>query len=99
MDDKNFARLFFVIMAAFVIWWILKQKNVTVQNAAPASEDETPYPLNENPIDAAYAASPSSYGLQPIDVNVNVADQGFSYLSNAYIPLFGFVGVAQGMMY
>jgi hypothetical protein len=91
-----------VLLALFVIWYFRNKNNTGLSGfpsqptptlTIPSSGYSAPQtPLT--PIDYTYAANPSQFG--PANINVNVSDQNPSWLSNGYIPLFGFVGIAQG---
>ncbi len=57
-------------------------------------------PNNVPPDLATYAKNPQAF-YTPANqtVNVNVANQSMGYLNSSYIPLFGFVGMAQGRLF
>lgn len=92
MNDKSYRNLALLIGGAIVLYWIFKNK--AGSNVAAS----TPLVGNVvNPELATYAGNPTGYGLTPSSqVAVTIDNQGMNYLNSNYIPLFGFVGMAQG---
>jgi len=89
MDDKSYRNLALLIGGAIVLYWIFKRKNKT---------DYSPMPLFgnvHNPELETYGANPSAFGPSG-QINVDIGNQGLNYLDNKLVPLFGFVGMAQG---
>ena len=94
MDDKKFDRVIAISALIIAVWWILQPKQPTTQ-IAPAVDMGIPSPEL-----AAFSANPGAFMPQNLgSINVNIGNQGLGFLSNQYIPLFGFVGMAQGAFY
>lgn len=50
------------------------------------------------PADAIYSQNPQNFTPQALGAQtINIDNQGLSFLDNKYTPLFGFVGMAQGV--
>jgi hypothetical protein len=87
--------------AMILLWWVWKQNNSPIQAAANPAEavDGGGFPIPwASPMTDVYDANPTAY--QPpsdADLTLNVANPYLSMLGSDYMPLFGFVGVAQGM--
>jgi hypothetical protein len=95
MNDKQVRN--FAIIAALIgaAWWILRPG--TAQPAADAGGSAGPVAPWMQPYQGVNVA-----GLAPASppaLNVNVANQFAGLLSHQYVPLFGFVGMAQGSMW
>jgi hypothetical protein len=93
MSDKNKSAVIALKVGgiALILFLIFRKKKSTVvsDNVPGAAPNQYIY----DPVLAAYNPG---LGLQPSNIDVNIANQGMNYLSNKYIPLFGFVGMAQG---
>lgn len=98
MNDKTFRDIVYIGFAAIALWLLMRNRAAinTAQNAAQnAALPAIPQP-SLSPIELTYASNPNNFG--PTNLNINVAPQLPAGLSNSYIPLFGFVGIAQGEM-
>lgn len=95
MNDKQYGKLAFIAAIALLIWWLLRRR----QSQGQLNDTiEAPEPFD--PITSTYAANPNQFDPPSLGtVNINIGNQGFAYLTNDYIPLFGFVGMAQGVMF
>lgn len=93
MNDKHFRNFAFAVGAAGLLYWLFRRKQNQAVNTTPDVSTESPEQI-------VYAANPSAF-LPPSvsNINVNIANQGLGYLSNQYIPLFGFVGMANGVTF
>jgi len=100
MNDKNFTRLSLAIGIGFLFWHFFGNRGTltapALQDASNAQQDALPG-FSIPPDLAAFAANP--YAFQPSNLNVNIGNQGFNYLTNKFMPLFGFVGMAQGVYF
>lgn len=69
-----------------------------VTQALAPSEASGAFPIGwACPMNVVYCANPSAYAPPTAQqLTVNVACQTASQLANPYMPLFGFVGIAQG---
>ncbi len=94
MNDQTFDR---VVTAASIVlglyWFLMGRKNAPIQIVPPAPGLTDPNLVNymqqtggNPPIQVAGA-----------NVNVNIANQGLQFLNSSMMPLFGFVGMAQGI--
>lgn len=95
MNDKDYTKLAFIGLGILFLWWLYHRKQV--QQVA-ASEPQAP--VSSDPEQIAFTNAPTGYPIANVgDINVNISNQGLQFLNNGYIPLFGFVGVAQGVAY
>jgi len=82
-----------LIVGALLFLYIRKRNSISQINNGNVPGAITNNYIND-PVLAAYQpglglrASPS--------INIDIGNQGLNYLSNKYIPMFGFVGMAQG---
>lgn len=85
-----------IVGVAAILYLILRRKQpaVVTQNVPGAVTNN----YIQDPVQAAWNPG---LGFQPSpqNIDVNIGNQGFNYLTNKYIPLFGFVGMAQGETY
>lgn len=96
MDDKNYARFALIAGGCALLYWLYQRK----MNAENALQFPQAPQIPTDPMGDVYAADPDGFNPQSLgDVNINIANQGLGYLTNQYIPLFGFVGMAQGVYY
>lgn len=95
MKDKNFTKVAFILGALLLLWWLWQRRQ---SQATQDSTVQAPTPFD--PMTSTYASDPSKFNPPSLGtVDINIGNQGLSYLSNDYIPLFGFVGMAQGVMF
>lgn len=94
--SKSIGTVAFILGALLLLWWLLQRR--AAQQAADDATVQAATPTD--PITDTYASNPDAFNPPSLGtVNINIGNQGLSYLSNDYIPLFGFVGMAQGVMY
>lgn len=95
MNDKEYTKLTFIALGLLLLWWLWRHKqNGSLISASP----EVPTTTTSDPEQEIFSNGPppiASVGT----IDVNIGNQGLGYLSNQYIPLFGFVGMAQGVAY
>jgi hypothetical protein len=91
VKDKEFTILAVIVGILGLLWWLWERKNTAANAAtAPAPEaDFSNWPMGSVP-DATF--TPQSLPA----LTINVANQTPNLLTNQYMPLFGFVGMAQG---
>jgi hypothetical protein len=94
MNDKQFTKVSFIGLGLFLLWWLIQRKknggSVDVPMEGPAVDPNT----------LVYSTDPSAFNPANLgNVNITIANQGLAYLGSNYIPLFGFVGMAQGVFY
>jgi hypothetical protein len=98
MNDKEFAKVGFIALGLLLLWWLWMRKQAA---AVQATQAQAPTTTTSDPEQDVFANGPppiASLG-DGSTLNVNIANQGLGYLSSQYIPLFGFVGMAQGVSY
>lgn len=94
MESKEFTKWSAIALIGVLIYYLLKRKqNISSQTIVNNPDNNAPFIGDPNL--ASYLPSP---GFQPqtTPININIGNQGLNYLNDNYIPLFGFVGVAQG---
>jgi hypothetical protein len=82
----------------FLLWWVMRRNQpAAIPAATTPSQEGFPIPYGA-PMDNVYTADPTAYEpASNADLTLNVDNPYASMLNDSYIPLFGFVGVAQGM--
>lgn len=93
MNDKDYTKLAFIALGLLLLWWLWQRRQSA---AVAATQPQAPTTTTGDPQEDTFVNGPP-----PIDSvsTINIANQGLGYLSNQYIPLFGFVGMAQGVAY
>lgn len=100
MTTKTSHEYFYFAATAGVIWllwWVWNKNNAAIPAATTPSQDAFPIPWSD-PMTNVYGADPTAY--QPpsnADLTLHINNPYASMLDSAYIPLFGFVGIAQGV--
>ena len=94
MNDKTFERFLFIVTGLFLLWWLWHRRQNQV--AAP---DGTPVGTVTDPEIITYASNPAAFGPSTVNGTVNIDVSGYNGLNQNYMPLFGFVGMAQGELY
>lgn len=95
MNDKDFTKIAFIGLGILFLWWLYQRKQVA---AVVATQPQVP--VSSDPEQVAFTNAPSGYPIANVgNVNIDIGNQGLAYLNNQYIPLFGFVGIAQGVAY
>jgi len=97
MNDKTFSRFLLLITVLFLAWWFFHRKAVRSMTAPDGSTVD--YGQSASPELLTYAANPSKFGPQTVNGSVNISVNGYNGLNQNYMPLFGFVGMAQGETY
>jgi hypothetical protein len=92
VNDKEFTVLAILAGMVGILWWLIERNKS--QSTTPAGQPDA-FPVNPDwPMSAVTGDQ-----FEPANLNVNIANQSANLLSNQYIPLFGFVGMAQGSFY
>ncbi len=95
MNDKQFELFSIVVAIALFVWWLIARHENQASNTP--GENAGAFPETNWPMDSV---SPETFMPPTLgDLSLNVQNPGFNLLSNQYIPLFGFVGMAQGGTY
>lgn len=99
MNDKQYKMLALVIGIAVVAYWAMQKNGKPVSVAAAPAQSTLPIAWN-SPMASAYNADPTAFApITPGQLDVTINNQSGNLLSNQYVPLFGFVGMAQGSLY
>ncbi len=94
MDDKRFTLFAVVVAIALFAWYWWTRKHA--QSGQPAGVVSGAFPQSLNlPTPNPQAYLPPTIGK----LEMNIQNPGLNMLSNQYIPLFGFTGMAQGTYY
>lgn len=93
--------LYFAATAGVIwlLWWVWNKNNQPIQAAQNQAQASGAFPIPwGSPMDNVYAADPTAYDpATNADLTLNVNNPYASMLDSAYMPLFGFVGIAQGV--
>lgn len=81
----------FVVLGILAALWLAYEAYKRSQAATPSQPVEVVTNGAPNPQLSDFMSGPNA----PSHLQINIANQGLSYLDNKYIPLFGFVGMAQ----
>jgi hypothetical protein len=96
VKDKEFTTLAIVAALVGIVWWLYERRQA--QAGEPAGVVAGAFPASPwGPMDGVNPETfmpPNLSGL-----TINVPNQMANLLSNQMIPLFGFVGMAQGTFY
>jgi hypothetical protein len=83
--EKEFTILMVIVAAAIILWYWWEKRQAANAVTAPApSSDFSNWPMDQTP------------DYTPPTVNLDIGNQTPNLLSQQYMPLFGFVGMAQG---
>src|SRR5271154_2564760 len=96
---KSHDALYFAATAGVIVllWWVWNRNNPEIPAATIPADSTLPIPWS-SPMDNVYAANPTAYTPPDnADLTLNIANPYASMLDSAYMPLFGFVGIAQGV--
>lgn len=97
MNDKTFSRFLFFMLVLFLLWWMWHRH--AMRNSANQAMAPTPFGNPIDPETLTYEANPGAFGPQRVDGSINLNYNVPNGLNQNYIPLFGFVGMAQGEIY
>jgi len=95
VNDKEYTKLAFIALGLLLLWWLWRRRQAA---QAASTQAQAPTTTTGDPEQDVFTNGPAPIGSLG-DLNVNINNQGLGYLSNQYIPLFGFVGMAQGVAY
>jgi hypothetical protein len=100
MNDRDWLYLSGTVIALAVLWYAWSHRAGAAPPANP-SEQIGALPVGwDDPMTSVYAANPAAYQpATPGSLTLNIANQSPSILDSQYMPLFGFVGIAQGAMF
>lgn len=80
------------------LWWrgkVSATNNASMQTVPPTSG----FTYNYDPMLTTYAANPAAFGPQTVNGSVDIIVSGYNGINQNYMPLFGFVGMAQGELW
>jgi hypothetical protein len=84
--EKEFTILALIVGVVIILWFWWEKRQAANTASAPAPEqDFGNWPMTDNLPD-----------YSPPTIQLNIANQTPNLLSDKMIPLFGFIGVAQG---
>jgi len=95
MNSTSVDRLVVVAGVLLTVWLAMRATKGGAVMLPPASNVPTNNPIVNDFMRQYPGGSPIQILGTP--TNINIGNQGLNYLSNKYIPLFGFVGMAQGV--
>lgn len=100
MKDNHFTLLALLAIAGSIGWYFYETQDSTANSTGPG-DSGNPLPVAwDTPMGDVYAANPAAYQpATPASLTLNIPNQALSLLSDQYMPLFGFTGIAQGEMY
>jgi hypothetical protein len=82
----------------WLLWWVWNKNHAPIPAAQTPGDSAFPIPWG-SPMDNVYTANPTAYDPPSnADLTLNINNPYASMLDSAYMPLFGFVGVAQGVV-
>ena len=93
--NNDVANTVIVVGFGIIIFLFLRRRNNNIQSGNRIPQTTAGTQFINDPVQSAYSPSLAPQLLGG-NVNVDIQNQGLNYLSNKYIPLFGFVGMAQG---
>lgn len=81
----------------WLLWWVWNKNHGPIQAATTPTESAFPIPWS-SPMEGVYNANPDAYDpATNADLTLHINNPYASMLDSAYMPLFGFVGIAQGV--
>lgn len=100
MKDNDFSLLGLSAIVVLV-WFLLASRGRGARQPTLVPSTDGALPVGwDDPMNAVYNANPNAYQpATPASLTLNIANQSAALLNQNYIPLFGFVGMAQGQMY
>lgn len=99
MDDKKYRVFIFIVLVLFLMWWLLHRRNVRMQSSNNQTNNAGHVGTINDPELLTYSADPNAFGPRTINGSVNIEVNGYNGLNQNLMPLFGFVGMAQGELY
>jgi len=93
MNDQAMDRLVVVVGILLALWLAVRYRGGTQTVAAP------PGTLDPNLVDYVNARPNGMAFANPKPIKINIGNQTANWLNASYMPLFGFVGMAQGETY
>ncbi len=97
MNDSRFDTLILSITGALIVW-VLIRKTTGGNNTQILAPQSAPTDQYNIPQASMWNGSTLPVSAQPA-INVNIGNQGLNYLNQTVMPMFGFVGMAQGANY
>jgi hypothetical protein len=102
-QDRDYLYMGGALAALAVLWYFARKSAASAAQPLTPAQASPALPTTwQGPMDTVYNSSTSGAPYAPpsgADLTVNIADQTASELSDQFMPLFGFVGVAQGDIY
>lgn len=103
-SEKEGIKLAAIAGGLLLLYWLYRRYHTGAASVTPGADGTNSVGGTggdpADPITSTYAQQPGAYNPPSLgDVNINIANQGLGSLSNMYIPLFGFVGMANNVYY
>lgn len=90
MGSKQIRNVAFIVGSLGFLYWLNKKTKVQ-------AKEEVAKSINLSPEEQFFAANPNAF--KPADISISVTGPQVNMYGTHPIPLFGFVGVAQGAMW
>jgi len=97
MNDQAMDRLVVVVGILLALWLAVRYRGGTQTIVQPVAAP--PGTLDPNLVDYMNARPNGMAFANPKPININIGNQAANWLNSSYMPLFGFVGMAQGETY
>jgi hypothetical protein len=100
MTDHQF-NILSIGAVTLALIWLFKERGVDTVSVPPAQSPALPVGF-QLPMDSAYGDNSNATPFSPVtapQLAINIGNQSAALLDQNYIPLFGFVGMAQGALY
>jgi hypothetical protein len=101
MTDKDWLWTAGVGVALLVLWWLAHRASVQAGPSTATNPNQQAFPVSwDQPLLGPFAANPD-FNSPPTNANlsINIQNPFAALLASAYMPLFGFVGIAQGVQF
>lgn len=99
MSDKDWLWTAGVGVSLLVLWWLARRSTV-IPAAAATNPNEAAFPVPwDTPMTGPFENSNFNSPPTNAQLSLNIQNPFAALLSSAYMPLFGFVGVAQGVQF
>lgn len=97
MSDKDWLWTAGVGVSLLILWWLARRANSGPSTVTNPNQDAFPVPWDA-PMTGPFDANPN-FNSPPTNaqLNINIQNPFAAMLSSSYMPLFGFVGIAQGV--
>jgi hypothetical protein len=101
MSDKDWLWTAGVGVSILILWWLAHRSSGAVGPSTATNPNQDAFPVAwDAPMNGPFNANPG-FNAPPTNANlsINIQNPFAAMLSSAYMPLFGFVGIAQGVAF